>query len=115
MRDIALQPWRSDYLITCAYDASSGGLYALTGTQKSVPLCSTHSTPRNSVIIVMTFRGEVAVMNLSDPSNWVMERILPGVGGRTLGGDGHSDIVRCADVDFKVIFFLPTLQIAIPI
>ena len=41
-------------------------------------------------------------MNLSDPSHWVMERILPSVGGRTLGGDGHSDIVRCADVDFKV-------------
>lgn len=47
-------------------------------------------------------RGDVAVMNLSDPSHWVMERILPSVGGRTLGGDGHSDIVRCADVDFKV-------------
>lgn len=47
-------------------------------------------------------RGDIGLMNLKDPSNWVMEHVLPGVGGRTLGGSGHSDIIRSAVIDSKV-------------
>ena len=47
-------------------------------------------------------RGDVAIISLKDPGHWVLEQVLPGVGGRTLGGLGHADIVRCAYLDSKV-------------
>ncbi|KAM0750479.1 WD40 repeat-like protein [Meredithblackwellia eburnea MCA 4105] len=77
IRDVSLQPWRSDYLIGAHFNPVLGGLCLLTGTQK----------------------GDVAIMNLKDPKNWILEQVLPGVGGRTLGGQGHSDIIRCAHLD----------------
>ncbi|KAL8292554.1 hypothetical protein RQP46_001166 [Phenoliferia psychrophenolica] len=77
VRDVCLEPWRSDYLIGAHYNPALGGVCILTGTQK----------------------GDIAIINLSDPSRWILEQVLPGVGGRTLGGQGHADIVRCAHLD----------------
>lgn len=34
IRDVALQPWRSDYLIGAHYNAALGGVCIMTGTQK---------------------------------------------------------------------------------
>ncbi|KAI5480520.1 WD repeat domain 89 [Pseudohyphozyma bogoriensis] len=79
IREVALQPWRSDYLIGTHYNSALGGLCFMAGTQK----------------------GDVAIINARDPKNWVLEQVLPGVGGRTLGGRGHADIVRCACLDSK--------------
>jgi len=47
-------------------------------------------------------RGAVAILNLADPEQWIMEQYLPDVGGRTLGGKGHADIVRCSHLDLRV-------------
>ncbi|GAA5968175.1 hypothetical protein JCM21900_003071 [Sporobolomyces salmonicolor] len=78
IRDVALQPWRSDYLIGAHYNPSLGGVCLLAGTQS----------------------GDVAIMNASDPQRWVLEQVLNGAGGRTLSkGHGHTDIVRCAHLD----------------
>lgn len=43
----------------------------------------------------------MAIINLADPERWVLEQILPSVGGRTLSMNGHNDIVRCAHLDTK--------------
>ncbi|SGZ28256.1 BQ5605_C027g10297 [Microbotryum silenes-dioicae] len=77
IREVALQPWRSDYLISATYSPHLGGVAIFVGTQK----------------------GDAALLNLSDPRRWILEQILPGVGGRTLGGTGHADIVRCATMN----------------
>lgn len=79
IRDVCLEPWRSDYLIQSYYDPFSQSMCLLAGTQ----------------------RGDIAIINLKDPENWVLEQLLPGTGGRSLGGSGHSDIVRCASLDTK--------------
>ena len=50
------------------------------------------------------------MINLSDPDRWVLEHVLPGVGGRTLGGAGHSDIVRCSYLNTKVSVQGPMLS-----
>lgn len=71
----------------------------MTGTQKWAFPCR-HSSERTALIALR--RGDVAIINLSDPDRWVLEHVLPGVGGRTLGGAGHSDIVRCSYLDTKV-------------
>lgn len=34
IRDVALEPWRSDYLIDAHYNHSLNGLCIMTGTQK---------------------------------------------------------------------------------
>ncbi|KAK4698828.1 WD repeat-containing protein 89, partial [Phenoliferia sp. Uapishka_3] len=77
VREVCLEPWRSDYLIGAHYNPTLGGVCILTGTQK----------------------GDIAIINMKDPSRWILEQVLPGVGGRTLGGQGHADIVRCAYLD----------------
>lgn len=41
----------------------------------------------------------------------MLEQVLACVGGRTLGGAGHADIVRCAHLDPKVS---PTLSSSVP-
>lgn len=46
--------------------------------------------------------GAVAILNLADPERWILEQYLPDVGGRTLGGKGHADIVRCSHLDLQV-------------
>ncbi|SCV67395.1 BQ2448_5006 [Microbotryum intermedium] len=74
IREVALQPWRSDYLISATYSPDLSGVAIFVGTQK----------------------GDAALLNLSDPRRWILEQNLPGVGGRTLEGKGHADIVRCA-------------------
>lgn len=53
-------------------------------------------------VTLWTGSGDVAIMNLADLERWVLEQHLPGVGGRTLGGKGHADIVRCSYLDLKV-------------
>lgn len=66
---------------------------------------------------LMTFllspnRGDVAVINASDPQTWVMEQVLSGAGGRTLATNrGHTDIVRCAHLNVEVSSLLPGLQL----
>lgn len=55
-------------------------------------------------------RGDVAIVNLADPERWVLEQVLPGVGGRTLATNGHSDIVRCAHLDTNVSRFEESFQ-----
>ncbi|KAK4056010.1 hypothetical protein OIO90_003005 [Microbotryomycetes sp. JL221] len=75
IRDVALDPWRSEYLIGAQWNAHLGGVCISAGTQA----------------------GDVAIMNLSDPSRWVLERLLPSSTSGQL--HGHSDIVRCIDVD----------------
>ncbi|SCZ93933.1 BZ3500_MvSof-1268-A1-R1_Chr6-3g09000 [Microbotryum saponariae] len=77
IREVALEPWRSDYLISATYSPHLGGVAIFVGTQK----------------------GDAALLNLSDPRRWILEQNLPGVGGRTLGGKGHGDIVRCATMN----------------
>jgi hypothetical protein len=72
----------------------------MTGTQKYEFSPATAHEP--SQLTIYHRRGDVAVINLADPERWVLEQVLPGVGGRTLGGAGHSDIVRCAYLDTKV-------------
>ncbi|KAM0787420.1 hypothetical protein ACM66B_003503 [Microbotryomycetes sp. NB124-2] len=75
VRDVALQPWRTDYLIGAHWNSHLGGLCIAAGTQA----------------------GDVAIMNLSDPETWVMERVLPSTAsGLPLA---HSDIARCVDID----------------
>lgn len=44
----------------------------------------------------------MAILNLADPERWILEQYLPDVGGRTLGGKGHADIVRCSHLDLSV-------------
>lgn len=107
VRDVALQPWRSDYLIGAHYNPSLAGVCILTGTQKYAekPACRVHTRVLEADAFTrLTFlrRGDVAIINLADPDRWVLEHVLPGVGGRTLGGAGHADIVRCAHLDTKV-------------
>ncbi|GAA5904443.1 uncharacterized protein JCM6883_006493 [Sporobolomyces salmoneus] len=78
IRDVALQPWRSEYLIGAHYNPALGGVCLLAGTNS----------------------GDVAVLNASDPQTWVMEQVLSGAGGRTLATNrGHTDIVRCAHLN----------------
>ncbi|GAA6062143.1 hypothetical protein JCM10212_003178 [Sporobolomyces blumeae] len=78
IRDVALQPWRSDYLIGAHYNPALNGVCLLAGTDN----------------------GNVAILNASDPQTWVMEQMLSGAGGRTLATNrGHTDIVRCAHLD----------------
>ncbi|GAA5840154.1 hypothetical protein JCM3766R1_004112 [Sporobolomyces carnicolor] len=78
IRDVALQPWRSEYLIGAHFNPALGGVCLLAGTNG----------------------GDVAVLNAAQPRTWVMEQVLSGAGGRTLATNrGHTDIVRCAHLD----------------
>ncbi|GAA5968715.1 hypothetical protein JCM11641_000706 [Rhodosporidiobolus odoratus] len=78
VRDVALQPWRTDYLIDTHYNAALGGVCLLAGT----------------------ISGGVALINASDYQRWTLEQHLPSAGGRTLATNrGHTDIVRAAHVD----------------
>ncbi|KAK4049012.1 hypothetical protein OIV83_004373 [Microbotryomycetes sp. JL201] len=75
VRDVALEPWRTDYLIGAHWNAHLGGVCIAAGTQA----------------------GDVAIMNLCDPEKWIMERVLPSTAsGLSLA---HSDIVRCIEID----------------
>ncbi|GAA5849557.1 hypothetical protein JCM8547_000496 [Rhodosporidiobolus lusitaniae] len=78
IRDVALQPWRTDYIIGMEYNQALGGLCLLAGTQK----------------------GDVAIINASDYQSWTLEQNLTSAGGRKLATNrGHTDIVRTAYVN----------------
>ncbi|GAA6007748.1 hypothetical protein JCM10207_004860 [Rhodosporidiobolus poonsookiae] len=78
VRDVALQPWRTDYLIGAHYNAALGGVCLLAGT----------------------IAGDVAIINAKDYQKWYLEQHLPSAGGRTLAKNrGHTDIVRTAHVN----------------
>ncbi|GAA5885625.1 hypothetical protein JCM6882_007500 [Rhodosporidiobolus microsporus] len=80
VRDVALQPWRTDYLIGAHYNPALGGVCLLAGTEA----------------------GGVALVNATDYQSWFLEQHLPSAGGRTLATNrGHTDIVRCAEVNGK--------------
>ncbi|GAA5903785.1 hypothetical protein JCM8208_006578 [Rhodotorula glutinis] len=78
VRDVALQPWRTDYLIGAEYNVSLGGVCLLAGT----------------------IEGDVAVINTADPQHWYLEQVLSGkTSQRAPGTKGHRDIVRTAQLD----------------
>ncbi|BGP15811.1 hypothetical protein JCM10213_005707 [Rhodosporidiobolus nylandii] len=78
IRDVALQPWRTDYLIGAKYDPALGGVCLMAGT----------------------ISGGVALINATDYQRWTLEQHLPSAGGRTLATNrGHTDIVRAAHVN----------------
>ncbi|GAA6027605.1 hypothetical protein JCM8097_007943 [Rhodosporidiobolus ruineniae] len=78
IRDVALQPWRTDYLINAHYNKALGGMCLLAGT----------------------IDGGIALINATDYQRWTLEQHLPSAGGRTLAKNrGHTDIVRAAVVD----------------
>ncbi|GJN89048.1 hypothetical protein Rhopal_002022-T1 [Rhodotorula paludigena] len=78
VRDVALQPWRTDYVIGAHYNEALGGVCLLAGT----------------------IGGEVAVINAADKEKWYLEQTLAGrTSQRAPGCRGHRDIVRAAHLD----------------
>lgn len=102
VRDVALQPWRTDYLVGANYNAALGGVCLLAGSIKCVP-------PLLSSLLLShadracTLRGDVAIINASDRHSWYLEQQLNSAGGRRLATNrGHTDIVRTAYVNGEV-------------
>ncbi|GEM07537.1 WD repeat domain 89 [Rhodotorula toruloides] len=78
VRDVALQPWRTDYVIGAHYNEALGGVCVLAGT----------------------IAGDVAVINARDKESWYLEQMLSGkTSQRNYGCKGHRDIVRAAHLD----------------
>ncbi|BGO91300.1 hypothetical protein NBRC10512_007037 [Rhodotorula toruloides] len=78
VRDVALQPWRTDYMIGAHYNEALGGVCLLAGT----------------------IAGDVAVINARDKESWYLEQVLSGkTSRRNYGCKGHRDIVRAAHLD----------------
>ncbi|GAA6050220.1 hypothetical protein JCM3770_002743 [Rhodotorula araucariae] len=78
VRDVALQPWRTEYLVGAHYNQALGGVCLLAGT----------------------IEGDVAVINTADPQRWYLEQLLSGkTSQRNPGCKGHRDIVRTAQLD----------------
>lgn len=107
---MALQPWRTDYLIGASYLPALGGVALLAGTIECVPLPSPllrratnglHA--RGNPAHAHARRGDVAVINTADPQRWVLEQVLSGkTSPRAPGTKGHRDIVRTAQIDPEV-------------
>lgn len=74
VRDVALQPWRTDYVVDCFYDVHAQTLCMLGGTQG----------------------GDVAVIGIKDPRRWTLETILNGA-----QSGAHADIVRTAHFEAR--------------
>ncbi|GAA5956227.1 hypothetical protein JCM8115_001658 [Rhodotorula mucilaginosa] len=78
VRDVALQPWRTEYLIGAHYNEALGGVCLLGGS----------------------LEGDVALINARDPERWYLEQLLSGkMSPKAYGCKGHRDIVRAACVD----------------
>jgi hypothetical protein len=104
VRDVALQPWRTDYLVGANYNAALGGVCLLAGSIKCVPpLPSSFFLVLPPADLTYTLRGDVAIINASDRHSWYLEQQLNSAGGRRLATNrGHTDIVRTAYVNGEV-------------